>query len=275
MALSQKIENGKPVDTSASGNASTDKSSKAENKATSGLGKDAFLQLLVAQMRYQDPLKPTDNTEYVAQLATFSQLEATQNLGDTMTKNMGSDLVGKYVIIKDSSGYLSGRVDYTMIENGEVYLAVKDKLYSIEDLDSIINPEYYEASELVGEFNDMMAKLPKVDRLTLVDEKSIIEARKYFDAMTKYQQGFVSQENIDLLEKLEAKMGQMKGETFTGMVNKLPKIDDLTLEDEKSLIDARKFYDEMSKYQQGFVKKEDLELFEKLEAKMKELKENK
>lgn len=275
MALSQKIENGKPVDTSASGNASTDKSSKAENKATSGLGKDAFLQLLVAQMRYQDPLKPTDNTEYVAQLATFSQLEATQNLGDTMTKNMGSDLVGKYVIIKDSSGYLSGRVDYTMIENGEVFLAVKDKLYSIEDLDSIINPEYYEASELVGEFNDMMAKLPKVDRLTLVDEKSIIEARKYFDAMTKYQQGFVSQENIDLLEKLEAKMGQMKGGTFTDMVNKLPKIDDLTLEDEKSLIDARKFYDEMSKYQQGFVKKEDLELFEKLEAKMKELKENK
>ena len=41
--------------------------------SNSSLDKDAFLQLLVAQMKYQDPLEPTDNTEYVAQLATFSE----------------------------------------------------------------------------------------------------------------------------------------------------------------------------------------------------------
>src|SRR5258706_13840008 len=40
-----------------------------------GLDKNAFLKLLVAQMKNQDPLKPMDNTEFVAQLAQFSNLE--------------------------------------------------------------------------------------------------------------------------------------------------------------------------------------------------------
>ncbi len=39
------------------------------------LGKDAFLQLLVAQMKYQDPSKPTDSQAYMTQLAQFTQVE--------------------------------------------------------------------------------------------------------------------------------------------------------------------------------------------------------
>ena len=44
------------------------------------LDKDAFLQLLVTQMQYQDPLDPQDNSEYVAQLAQFSSLEQMTNV---------------------------------------------------------------------------------------------------------------------------------------------------------------------------------------------------
>ena len=44
-------------------------------KRTDSLGKDAFLQLLVTQLRHQDPLSPDDNTQYIAQLAQFSSLE--------------------------------------------------------------------------------------------------------------------------------------------------------------------------------------------------------
>jgi len=46
------------------------------------LGKDAFLQLLVTQMKYQDPLDPQDNGEYLAQLAQFSALEQMTNVAD-------------------------------------------------------------------------------------------------------------------------------------------------------------------------------------------------
>ena len=48
------------------------------------LGKDAFLQLMITQLRYQDPLEPMDNKDSIAQMAQFSALEQMQNLNTTM-----------------------------------------------------------------------------------------------------------------------------------------------------------------------------------------------
>ena len=96
----------------------TDK--KSESKATgSELGYDQFLQLLCAEMQYQDPLEPTSNTDYVAQLATFSQLEASLAQTETLQSDMANNLVGKEVIMKvvDQYGnktYVEGTVDYFM-----------------------------------------------------------------------------------------------------------------------------------------------------------------
>lgn len=50
------------------------------------LGKDAFLQLLVTQMQYQDPLDPQDNSEYLSQLAQFSALEQMTNVSEAVNK---------------------------------------------------------------------------------------------------------------------------------------------------------------------------------------------
>ncbi|MBI2399506.1 MAG: flagellar biosynthesis protein FlgD [Deltaproteobacteria bacterium] len=69
---------------SATGNTAKTKS------AEDAMGKDAFLKLLVTQLENQDPLNPTDNTEFVAQLAQFSSLEGIQNLNTSLGDMKGS-----------------------------------------------------------------------------------------------------------------------------------------------------------------------------------------
>lgn len=52
---------------------------------TAAVGKDAFLQLLVAQIRNQNPLNPADGVEFLSQLAQFSQLEQTMSIREEIT----------------------------------------------------------------------------------------------------------------------------------------------------------------------------------------------
>ena len=56
----------------------------ASKRVDNTLGKDAFLKMLIAQLRHQDPLNPMDGTAFVAQLAQFSSLEQLTNLNETM-----------------------------------------------------------------------------------------------------------------------------------------------------------------------------------------------
>lgn len=86
--------------------------------AESAMGKDAFLKLLVTQLENQDPLNPTDNTEFVAQLAQFSSLEGIQNLNSSMGGMKGSvdalqkfgsaSLIGKNAKAESSSFVFDG-----------------------------------------------------------------------------------------------------------------------------------------------------------------------
>ena len=90
MAAIAHIKDGKIVE-------STTASSLAKETKKSGstMDKEAFLKLLVAQMKYQDPLEPTSNTEFVSQYAQFSSLEQMQNMSATLELSRASTLVGQ------------------------------------------------------------------------------------------------------------------------------------------------------------------------------------
>lgn len=86
-----------------------------QTQSAQTLGYDAFLKLLVAQMQNQDPTKPMDSTEFVAQLASFSNVEQNVKLNAKLDAlitatalNQADALIGKYV--SNFDGTVSGKV---------------------------------------------------------------------------------------------------------------------------------------------------------------------
>jgi flagellar basal-body rod modification protein FlgD len=106
-----------------------------------GLGQDAFLQLLVTQLRQQDPLNPVNSTEFTAQLAQFASLEqltaANKSLENVLIAQVANtnltaiSLVGKTVkAAGDTVNVKSGKaspITYTLPQNaGSVILQIYD-----------------------------------------------------------------------------------------------------------------------------------------------------
>ena len=195
----------------------TDNSKKTGVTPTgSTLGYDQFLQLLCAEMQYQDPLEPTSNTDYVAQMATFSQLEATLSLTETQESANASNLVGKQVILKVTSettgqtSYVDGRVDYVMYENGEVFLSVNDQLYPASSLDTVADSEYYEGVTMATTLKDMVNALPHMDNMNLAYKTAVEQLRGIYDGMTSYQQQFVPDETLGTLRQYEERIKELE-----------------------------------------------------------------
>ena len=141
--LMMPVQNGKVLEN----HATTTSVEKKETKGTTDLGQDAFLQLLIAEMQHQDPLEPTTNTEWISQMATFSQLEEIQALSKTTENSQLFSLVGKNVIVstEDASGNTQlkeGIIDFISMSGGVTKFSMDGALYSMDDLYSVVDADY-------------------------------------------------------------------------------------------------------------------------------------
>lgn len=97
------------------------------------LGQEEFLKILLAQLQYQDPLKPMDNQQFLAQMAQFSALAQTSQLKDSVdtlltiqsaTQSIG--LIGKTVEVQTSANQEVGVVTSLTFSDGQPALTVRN-----------------------------------------------------------------------------------------------------------------------------------------------------
>lgn len=169
----------------------------------SNLDKDAFLKLLVTQMKYQDPLQPNDNNEFIGQMAQFSALEQSQNSNRAIKMNSANNMVNNLVKAnyraEDSTETkeLIGLVEKVMIKNNEIYLTVDvlgtkydvkfDDVLEVTELESSVEQIYLmnqsmrnsTAFNLIGKHvkgtYEEKYKVEDVERTRKVDIEGVVE----------------------------------------------------------------------------------------------------
>lgn len=209
MSVVQEVKDGKFVENSSVQSLAKEKAKK--KAGNSNLDKDAFLQLLVAQMKYQDPLEPTSNTEYIAQFATFSELEQMQNMSATLELSRASSLIGQTVLldVTDSEGRtrtVQGNVDYVIYEGGKAYLSIGGEPYSLDDLSTVADKKYLEAYGLAADFMDIYRKLPELGLLSISDRDNVEALEKIYSSMNDYQKSFLTDDYKEGAEKYISRM---------------------------------------------------------------------
>lgn len=190
------------------------KETTASTASANSMDKEAFLQLLVAQMKYQDPLQPTSNTEYISQYATFSELEQMQNMSANMTLSRASEMVGKEVIVESTSDSgktttVQGQVESVMYQSNKAYISIDGTLYSVDDVVQIVDDEYQAGVEAISTINKELEKLPKVEQVTLNDATSILNIYNTYAAMSDYQVEMLGEETEKVIGQYVSKLNEL------------------------------------------------------------------
>ncbi|MGD8399914.1 MAG: flagellar hook capping FlgD N-terminal domain-containing protein [Bacillota bacterium] len=130
---------------------------RAGQRNGDGLGKNDFLKLLVTQLQNQDPLKPMEDKEFIAQMAQFSSLEQMQNLTKTLLFQQAVALIDKDIKAevsgKNGTELVYGKVNSIRESGGEMYLILSNGVrVKADDVKTVLNAQglLEEALNLVG-----------------------------------------------------------------------------------------------------------------------------
>ena len=107
---------------------------------------DDFLQLMIAQLSNQDFMNPTDNSEFLTQMAQFSSMQQMQALAGYSKSNYLMSLLGKEVTLsKTSLGgntvHQTGVVEKVSMSDDALKIFVKGSAYDLSQIVSVQNPE--------------------------------------------------------------------------------------------------------------------------------------
>ncbi len=131
---------------------------KATREPENDLDKNAFMKLLVTQLRYQDPLEPMDNQAFMAQMAQFSALEHMMNMSASLDRSSAHALIGKVVEatytdpVSKQLESIAGKVDSVITRNGNHFLSVNGKEVTLQDVGSVIDPSLISNTEINSGF---------------------------------------------------------------------------------------------------------------------------
>ncbi len=274
MGAIAQIKDGKVVESNSAASLAKD-----TKKNGSTMDKEAFLNLLVAQMKYQDPLEPTSNTEFVSQYAQFSALEQMQNMSATLELSRASTLVGQTVSVNttDSTGKtttIQGMVDYVVYENNKAYVSIEGNLYALDDVYGVADTKYLDAYDKAETLAAAIVKLPSYENLTLDDKEYIDELKEIYDGMSKYEKSFMASSLVDRLNKASDRMNELVkdliGDFMTAM-DELPAKEDLTIKDKEKIDKVNEMYKGMSDFEKKLVSKEHKDKLTEYTEYMKEL----
>lgn len=118
-----------------------------KNGAAKELNSDAFMMLMLQQLKYQDPMNPTDNQQFLAQQAQMTQLSETQKMNQSISTNnqimQASSLIGKEVLLtdpEDNTKTIKGNVTSANFTGSSATISVNGKEYPIGYVMSVANP---------------------------------------------------------------------------------------------------------------------------------------
>ena len=107
------------------------------------LGKDDFLKILITQLQHQDPTKPMEDREFIAQMAQFSSLEQMTNMSSQFTElaamlkgAQAMNLIGRNVEIVQGDSFIQGSVE-AVTGGAFPQLLVNGAYYDLEDISKV------------------------------------------------------------------------------------------------------------------------------------------
>ena len=97
-----------------------------------------------------------------------------------------------------------------VFENNKAYLAIDESLYSLEDLDTVVDLDYKNAFDKAYDFTVELNKLPVISSIDLSYAEKIDKLEKIYNEMTDYEKSFLTDENVEKLKKYIEKLKEVR-----------------------------------------------------------------